>query len=1138
MPGLLLLSACLAFRPLGGNVHGEEVHADGGGFSIRLGDLNARIDLSSEGLVFAGRVKTRENVAEFDHLASRAGVTFSPDSSITVQVLPGDPFPTIRFNLTIVRFDPLKWEAAAGKAPFHFLTLSLPGAEVWHQGGWLNATPLVDPFPLLQDRHAGTPEISGFTYNRNWSNTIPLGGQPVPVIGLWAPRAKQYVGLDFGETRIRDNSERDVATGYCWKHGGSMPAQFVSLVYPYGGEGFQKLVFPKDGAQISSSCRLIWSDNLPSTDDPNRLFFEDLWKRNESSLPRVPAAVDLSWLPGGVRLSDFEGPPNDSLIKGPEKPFETDDAQLIDGWRWQYENPVLVAARNGDRKRLAELEATARELAPMAIRFEIGGDPCVYWDKPLKGSWVADWGGPAVQTTHNANGFAAGRVFLGLGLTLHNEGYLKIARGVYNWAKHVVWTRNEFADVPSSPFAIGGTLPTSFCLEYAAYLDSFDPKEAQRARDLARSFTYRYMVAWPGDNNRFDGLDSSFLWEPNSGRDWTAAACSNEVFWNLDTLAQTAVETGDPILSWMLQGSLSRWAVLYQEKYRPSLAAYRPEDMTEGFGLYPGSVYGFAQRAPYGFSSPLDMIEPVGSSVVRVLAGRKAAMAFDKNGVHSGIQEYKFTSPGNFEFTMRSLKSGFDLSLTEPYADLHEASVQVLRDGKEVPIDVVRPKHAPWSLMLKGLDGADRIVVGHPLATASLPSLPPLIQGQQGLYVPPKDGSFQACKLPYDSFPDMSWEHLDSWAGLPRGVLWSYGVEFALPPNGGRSVVTKPVRFQWPIQSTELAVAYSAGDGPSPTLLCSDGTRLSGSEEVLAWRAWPPIYTQKLLAARYRTGGRQIVGIDPGSRKVWAVSYGTPSSEVVRAWSEGQEEWEADVAKGRSEAALAQQLGTIRPSSIALLPPDSAGPMANLIGRVGATGKLEALSNDDLVSGKLNSSRVALYTAGEEYVDTVRTPFDGGKAIEDFLASGGTLVLTAAGPYPMYYATGPGEHNADPLPPKLGLPIQIPFETPPEELYVQVQKGLPAGFDLSKAPARYPMPSTDPRLRSIDSAAIKSGSQYYPIARIVGASGKSYGDAAGLVVLPGGGRILYLWSGLTRDPKYGPSFARAALAFAFRAAKR
>lgn len=38
-----------------------------------------------------------------------------------------------------------------GPAPFHFLVCPMPTAQVWHQRGWLNATPYADPFPLLQD---------------------------------------------------------------------------------------------------------------------------------------------------------------------------------------------------------------------------------------------------------------------------------------------------------------------------------------------------------------------------------------------------------------------------------------------------------------------------------------------------------------------------------------------------------------------------------------------------------------------------------------------------------------------------------------------------------------------------------------------------------------------------------------------------------------------------------------------------------------------------------------------------------------------------------------------------------------------------------------------------------------------------
>ena len=82
------------------------------------------------------------------------------------------------------------------------------------------------------------------------------------------------------------------------------------------------------------------------------------------------------------------------------------------------------------------------------------------------------------------------------------------------------------------------------------------------------------MIAWASDNDHDDNLDSSFLWEPNSGRDWTGTACANEVHWNLDTLVQVFVNCGDPILHHYLRGALERWHLLYKDITQDSLAEY------------------------------------------------------------------------------------------------------------------------------------------------------------------------------------------------------------------------------------------------------------------------------------------------------------------------------------------------------------------------------------------------------------------------------------------------------------------------------------------------------------------------------------------------------------------------------------
>jgi hypothetical protein len=1134
---------------------------------LARGRTAAVVRLSSSRLVVAGRCTASKDSRRliFDHLQARVGtgLRLGRQDRVTVALEPADPYPRVAFDLTVAAFDPARWETVAGKEPFHFLVLYLRDAEAWHQRGWLNATPRADPFPLLLDRHAGTPEISAYPYNRNWSYTPPLGAHPLPVIGLWAPRSRQYAGFEFQSTRLEDNSEKEVATGYCWNPasetgrrgdgatGRTGPVredagQFVALVYPYGGRGYQQLLFPPAGSHIASHGTLLWSLDLDAASDPNRFVWSYLWAREQGRLPRVPAGVDLSWLPGGIRLRDFEGPPSGGLIAGVEGHFQVPGTRLINGWDWHGESPTAVAERRGDTARLRALEETAAELMRHAQRFQVDGDSCVYWEKPLAGQWTEEWGGRPVTTRHNANGFAAGRLFLGLYRDRGRKEYLPVVDGVLNWARHIAWTRNEFADVPSSPFAIGGTLSASFCLDYyETFRNAADAAHRRRARqalDLARSFTFRYMVMWPSDNNRADGLGSAFLWEPNSGRDWTGAACANEVFWNLDTLAQTAVHTGDPVLMWALQGSLSRWYLLYQDVSRPSLAQYQAGDMAEGYGLYAGNVYGVGRRAPYGFSAPLAMTEPVGSSTVRVLAGERAAMVFNKEGVHTTIRDYRYTPPGSLSFTPQSRLPRFDLSLTVPYVDISRKPLFIVRGGRRVELapgsQLIRPPQALWSLMIRGLQSGDHVILGAPDARSPiLPSTPPLAQtsarpagDESGSPSPPLA---ESVPLPYDTVPDTSWDHLDSWAGLPRGQLWTYGVPFALAPTVSRSIVTHPTPLARPLAGAGTVVlAYSAGSGPLPALRFADGTRatVDAALEALMWRGWPPVYTARLLVAPVRVSGKRVTGIDPGGRAVWALTA-LPGSPPP-ALRQGAMEWQRERRSEQAIAQLGQEVGRVREGTFAVLPPEPRDT-TNLLIRAGLPERGVRLTPDQLVDPAFFNPRrfpAALYADGEEYLDTVHSPGDAAGAVERYVHEGGTLLLLAPGPFPMYYAQGPGMNRPAPLPNRLGLPLTNAIETMPEDRLTLVR--APDEAILDGIPASLPYPSGDPRLRSVDRQRLPAGARYQPIYTVQGAGGRSYGDAAGLVELPQGqGKMLYVWGGLLRDPEHDFPIAEAAVRY-------
>jgi hypothetical protein len=1122
------------------------------GFDLVAGkDTVAVVRLSSKRLLTAARcsVSPDRRSFTFTGLSSRAGLRLGARDRVTVALRPGDPYPRVSFDLTLAAFDPARWRAMAGAEPFHFLALFLPEAEAVHQRGWLNATPLADPFPLLGDRHVGTPEISAYHYNRNWSYSPPLGANPLPVIGLWAPKASRYVGLEFQTTRLEDNSERDIATAYCWrapKKGAATPpedGQFVALVYPYGGTGYQQLVLPKPGAHLSSRGTLLWSRALPATQDPNRFLWSYLWPRVKGKLPPVPAAADLSWLPGRLRLPDFEAPPGPGLIGGVEGSFQGPGTRLVDGWGWKGENPSAVAARSGDRRTLDALVSQAGELERFAKRFRAGGEECVFWEKPLTGRWTDDWGGPGATSLHNANGFAAGRLFLGLYRDAGRKQYLPIVDGVLNWAKHVAWTRNEFADVPSSPFAIGGTLSAAFCLEYAQVFwnapDAFHRARARQALDLARTFTYRYLVMWPSDNNRADSLQPAFLWEPNSGRDWTGAACSNEVFWNLDTLAQTAVMTGDPFLMWALQGSLSRWYLLYQDVARSSLDRYGPADMTEGYGLYAGNVYGVGKRAAYGFAAPLAMTEPVGDTTVRFLAGERAALAFVKGGQQANVSDYHWSSPGGLSFVIRARQPRFNLSLTAPYTDLSRQPVWVLRAGSRRALvpgrDLIRPRQALWSLTLRDLRSGDRVLVGQPEGGGpALPSLPPLTES--GTPPAAQPGAQDPLRLPLGATVDSGWSHAGSWAGIPSGRMWCYGLPLDLASSAGRCVATRRVRLGAPVRCARVAVAYGAGDGPLPALILADGTRapVDPSLEGLAWRAWPPFRTARLLVSVADPGGKAVVGVDPRGREVWAATSLNSSAarSALALLRGGAGEWRRTKQAEANLAVLQRRVESLPQDRFALLPPHTSGA-GNLVLKTGLADRGVPLSPEQMVDPAFfNPDRfpAAVYTDGETYVGTVRTPGDGAEAILRYVRDGGTLLLLAAGPYPMFYATGAGPEKADPLLARLGLPLMDAVETAPTERLTmhRVAGELP----LSGLPTELPYPSGDPRLRSLPIGLLSSGTRAWPLYRVVGASGKSYGEAAVLVRPVGAkGQVLYIWGGLLRDPDRHLPVVGSALTF-------
>jgi hypothetical protein len=805
--------------------------------------------------------------------------------------------------------------------------------------------------------------------------------------------------------------------------------------------------------------------------------------------------------------------------------------------------PIDTAVRRG----LTQTVATARArleslLHNYAKTFTVDGETCLFWEKPLSGAWKAEWGGAPVTTLHNADGWYPARVLVELYRYDRSRGqakaeYLQAIDGLFNWARHFVWTRNEFADVPSSPFAIGSTLSAAFLLDYH-FTFKDDPQRranAQLALRLAGSLIWRYLPIWAMDSDRLDGaLDSAFLVEPNSGRDWAGLGCANEVNWVIDAATQVYVHTGDPRLRYYLRGVLQRWPALYRPLYKDSLADYGNDALTEGLGLFDGSGPGRGERYSYGFSVPLSLNEPVGKSTLRVVAGERACIAFTKNGTGADVADYRTDGKGACSFRLvGALETPFELSFSYPFVDVSRLTVKRIRAGQTHTLgsdELVRPVQSPSSLYLRQLRNGDTVTIGTLAAdTPIIPLATPLVF-VEGSDQPKTRGAFTMLPLRADDPLPQDWNDLRSFAGIIAGERWLYGV----PYRQGNNAVTNAVTVNGSGAKAVLVVFAPPLDGTlsrAPLLKLDDGAQaaLSG-KPALAWRGWPPIF-QRVVLMDYALvpAGRLLREVDPQGTLLMAV---TLFQGDQNAWAPvqtalaaaGADFLQAEMQR-QAMLSLKASFAQLPADKLALLPRPASGAAAAFCAMTGLEDKWVALSETQLVDPAwftAGRQRLAFYLSGERYVKTVAADGDGKAAVTRFLAGGGTLVLLASEPFPFFYGDGPGGKSgpADPLLPTLGLPIEIAFETAPPDLSVQV---CPGQTILKSVPSAFPFPPGDPRLRPINRSRVDAAHRYVPLLRVTNAQGFSYGEAAAFIEFRAGpakgGKILYVWSTLLSGPQ-------------------
>lgn len=1112
----------------------------------------------------AGRLEQGQDGASswlrFTSLQAMPTPRLGQGSFITVRLYPNDPFPQVSFRLEIEGFDAAAWEAALGRAPFHFLVCSLPGAEVFHQRGWSIMTPALDPYPLHGEATGYGRQIAS-EWSRDWTYAPPIGAYPLATVGLWKPSQRRYIAYDFHGARLTDHSEKEVASAYCWQLLGQGPLQgrslreFFALVWPYAKPYREGLRYPGTGV-VATHFRLLYSLEMPSDEDPNFFVHRFLWERYADLLPAVPKVPDLSWLSEAYRLRDFLPPSLPGSLYGripPENAQWWEPGSLVFGGLPWDGDPVTFAYEQGRQEAIANLKAQIRFLLKFARRMVLGGEECYAWQQCLEGEGRLSLFGRGVPTVRHVANWQLGLALLDV---YRNEpqaerDLLPYIDGLLRFTKHFLTTRNCYHDVPAAQFCWSCGPITTFCLRYFFTFRNAPDEEhrrlAQEAYRLAHRMVYRYLTLWPCDNDEMDELDASFFFEPNAGISWLGAACSNEVWVVVYALAQVYVHTGDPLLSHYLLGALERWHELYRDEYYPNLPAYRGA-LTERLGLFEDSQQPKGTRATFGglWGLAERLLWPVGSATVRVLCGERAALAFNRNGRHTDIADYRYTGEGNFSFRLVALGTDpqgrqaepFDIVVTFPYFDLRPKPVFRLRGGRLERLGeevVQRYPQRPDSLLIRGLRYGDEVAVGEYRPEA--PVLPcPIAKPRRGAVAEEVrwPEGFQAIPLlaSLNRRYSFDWDDLTSWAGWEPGRKVLYGVPFEfldpLYTDGHLAVRDREVPAE--AEGSFLFALIGERDEASRlTAVFADGASrevdLSRAFPVL--RGWPPCFEWRLEWVALPLEGKCLRALRPQNLSLFAATVATlpperlaRTLEATRRRQEAALAEEAFVRRFRELAPLLERLS----GRIAVLPGTSednprSHPLANILHRTGLLKHVafptlqEAMDPD-----RFNAQRiwVALYLSGERYPQALDQP------LRRFLHGGGTLlVLPRPGqPFPFYYnEAGRVVVSA----PKFGLHVSGGWEKPPAEHRYTFRLN-PQQKILTSLPDRFPFPEEgDPRWRPLWN---RYGEEalYIPLLTLYDEKGQSVGDGAAWVEFQrgefAGARLGYVWATLLGHPDY------------------
>jgi len=445
---------------------------------------------------------------------------------------------------------------------------------------------------------------------------------------------------------------------------------------------------------------------------------------------------------------------------------------------------------------------------------------------------------------------------------------------------------------------------------------------------------------------------------PNSGRDWAALGCANEVNWNIDALTQVYVHTGDARMRYYLRGMLQRWPALYRNIYQPSIAQYGSDALTEGYGLFDGAGPGRGGRYDYGFTEPLPFNEPVGSSRLRIVAGARACIAFDNSSTNRDVADYRTDGNGNCSFRIVSSSfPWFDVSFSYPFVDISRLPVTRRRGTQTLTLGpnlLQHPAQSPSSLYFVQLEDGDIVTIGAIATNAPIiPLATPLAYDESDVQ-PRTNGLFISQALPADYLLPQDWTDPDSFAGLVAGERWCCGV----PYRQGLHAATNVAMVSAP-GAYAVLVAFSPPEDQTltaaPTLRLDDGSplQLSG-QPAQAWRGWPMLFNRMVLIDyAVLPPGRSVQQVDPAGTLAMGLTAFTGDSSgwqpVQQTLSNAAAAFLLEEQQRQMLLALQTNFSQLPAGKIAVLPLNTSGAAANFASITGLNLKWRAIAETQLV---------------------------------------------------------------------------------------------------------------------------------------------------------------------------------------------